>query len=207
MSVKTRHLPLAISMTAIWGGMSPTVDPPQPRNGPARFCSFTGGRGCTFSGGLIEPMSTAKIVNKRSAHLEGGAGLAQKSHVDEISNHRFKQQDKALVAATVRQLRVDFQEVNADSVGKARQDTKHDPLTLPTLIFPFPVGRIQPRPTNRKAPRAFLLPRSSAGVEKLFYRGSYALGGVGSVVTITPGEIHDGLPGHDNGWMYRMLLG
>jgi len=45
----------------------------------------------------------------------------------------------------------------------------------------------------------------SAGVEKLFYRGSYALGGVGSVVTITPGEIHDGLPGHDNGWMYRML--
>jgi AraC-like DNA-binding protein len=31
------------------------------------------------------------------------------------------------------------------------------------------------------------------------------LGGAGSVVTITPGEIHDGLPGHDNGWMYRML--
>lgn len=45
----------------------------------------------------------------------------------------------------------------------------------------------------------------SSGVEKLYYRGSYALGGVGSVVTITPGEIHDGLPGHDNGWMYRML--
>ena len=45
----------------------------------------------------------------------------------------------------------------------------------------------------------------SGGVEKLFYRGGYTLGGVGSVVTITPGEIHDGLPGHDNGWMYRML--
>lgn len=45
----------------------------------------------------------------------------------------------------------------------------------------------------------------SGGVEKLYYRGGYALGGVGSVVTITPGEIHDGLPGHDNGWTYRML--
>lgn len=45
----------------------------------------------------------------------------------------------------------------------------------------------------------------NGGVEKLYYRGGYALGGVGSVVTITPGEIHDGLPGRDNGWMYRML--
>lgn len=45
----------------------------------------------------------------------------------------------------------------------------------------------------------------NSGVERLFYRGSYYLGGAGSVVTITPGEIHDGLPGHDQGWMYRML--
>jgi AraC-like DNA-binding protein len=45
----------------------------------------------------------------------------------------------------------------------------------------------------------------SSGVEKLFYRGSHYLGSTGSVVTITPGEIHDGLPGHDQGWMYRML--
>lgn len=45
----------------------------------------------------------------------------------------------------------------------------------------------------------------SSGVERLFYRGSYYLGSTGSVVTITPGEIHDGLPGHDQGWMYRML--
>lgn len=45
----------------------------------------------------------------------------------------------------------------------------------------------------------------SSGVEKLFYRGSYYMGVAGSVVTITPGEIHDGLPGHDEGWMYRML--
>lgn len=45
----------------------------------------------------------------------------------------------------------------------------------------------------------------SSGVEKLFYRGRYYLGGAGSVVTLTPGEIHDGLPGHDEGWMYRML--
>lgn len=45
----------------------------------------------------------------------------------------------------------------------------------------------------------------SGGAEKLFYRGSYALGGAGSVVTISPGEIHDGLPGNDQGWTYRML--
>lgn len=45
----------------------------------------------------------------------------------------------------------------------------------------------------------------SGGVEKLFYRGSHYLGGAGSVVTISPGEIHDGLPGHGQGWMYRML--
>lgn len=45
----------------------------------------------------------------------------------------------------------------------------------------------------------------SRGVERLFYRGNYYMGVAGSVVTITPGEIHDGLPGHDQGWMYRML--
>ncbi|MEK8081255.1 AraC family transcriptional regulator [Pseudomonas sp. XK-1] len=45
----------------------------------------------------------------------------------------------------------------------------------------------------------------SSGVEKLFYRGGYYLGSAGSVVTISPGEIHDGLPGHDQGWAYRML--
>lgn len=45
----------------------------------------------------------------------------------------------------------------------------------------------------------------SSGVEKLFYRGSHHLGAAGSVVTISPGEIHDGLPGSDEGWMYRML--
>ncbi|MCO8161875.1 AraC family transcriptional regulator [Pseudomonas sp. 21LCFQ010] len=45
----------------------------------------------------------------------------------------------------------------------------------------------------------------SSGAEKLFYRGAYALGGPGSVVTLSPGEIHDGLPGHDSGWAYRML--
>lgn len=45
----------------------------------------------------------------------------------------------------------------------------------------------------------------SSGVEKLFYRGSHYVGSAGSVVTISPGEIHDGLPGHDQGWAYRML--
>lgn len=45
----------------------------------------------------------------------------------------------------------------------------------------------------------------SSGVERLFYRGTDYMGVAGSVVTITPGEIHDGLPGDDQGWMYRML--
>lgn len=45
----------------------------------------------------------------------------------------------------------------------------------------------------------------SRGVEKLFYRGNYYMGVAGSVVTLTAGEIHDGLPGDEQGWMYRML--
>lgn len=45
----------------------------------------------------------------------------------------------------------------------------------------------------------------SSGVERMYYRGRYSLGGAGSVVTISPGEIHDGLPAHEQGWMYRML--
>ncbi|MDP3815039.1 AraC family transcriptional regulator [Pseudomonas sp.] len=45
----------------------------------------------------------------------------------------------------------------------------------------------------------------TGGVEKLYYRGAHYLGCAGSVVTISPGEIHDGLPGSDAGWMYRML--
>ncbi|KJK20274.1 AraC family transcriptional regulator [Pseudomonas sp. 2(2015)] len=45
----------------------------------------------------------------------------------------------------------------------------------------------------------------SGGAERMYYRGSNHLAGAGSVVTISPGEIHDGLPGHEQGWMYRML--
>ncbi|EKL8567085.1 AraC family transcriptional regulator [Pseudomonas aeruginosa] len=45
----------------------------------------------------------------------------------------------------------------------------------------------------------------TGGVERMYYRGRYCLGGTGSVVTISPGEIHDGLPAHEQGWMYRML--
>ncbi|WPC05004.1 AraC family transcriptional regulator [Pseudomonas benzenivorans] len=45
----------------------------------------------------------------------------------------------------------------------------------------------------------------TGGVERLYYRGRYCLGGAGTVVTISPGEIHDGLPAHERGWMYRML--
>ncbi|MDB6142438.1 MAG: AraC family transcriptional regulator [Pseudomonas sp.] len=43
------------------------------------------------------------------------------------------------------------------------------------------------------------------GVEKLYYRGAHDLGTAGSVVTITPGEIHDGRSVTEQGWMYRML--
>jgi AraC-like DNA-binding protein len=45
----------------------------------------------------------------------------------------------------------------------------------------------------------------SAGMERMYYRGRHDLGGPGSVVTISPGEIHDGVPAHEQGWMYRML--
>jgi AraC-like DNA-binding protein len=43
------------------------------------------------------------------------------------------------------------------------------------------------------------------GVEKLYYRGAHDLGTAGTVVTITPGEIHDGCAVTEDGWMYRML--
>lgn len=43
------------------------------------------------------------------------------------------------------------------------------------------------------------------GVEKLFYRGGHHFGGSGTVVTLTPGEIHDGVPVDQAGWVYRML--
>ncbi|MGC5703603.1 AraC family transcriptional regulator [Pseudomonas sp. NFXW11] len=45
----------------------------------------------------------------------------------------------------------------------------------------------------------------SSGVEKLFYRGSHHLATQGSLVTISPGEIHDGVQACDQGWVYRML--
>ncbi|BAQ82864.1 AraC family transcriptional regulator [Pseudomonas sp. St29] len=45
----------------------------------------------------------------------------------------------------------------------------------------------------------------SGGVEKLFYRGSHHLATQGCVVTISPGEIHDGVQACDQGWVYRML--
>lgn len=43
------------------------------------------------------------------------------------------------------------------------------------------------------------------GVEKLYYRGAHHLGGSGTVVTLSPGEIHDGVPVDQAGWAYRML--
>ncbi len=43
------------------------------------------------------------------------------------------------------------------------------------------------------------------GVEKLWYRGAHHFGTAGTVVTLTPGEIHDGVPVDKAGWEYRML--
>ncbi|OLS63568.1 AraC family transcriptional regulator [Pseudomonas putida] len=43
------------------------------------------------------------------------------------------------------------------------------------------------------------------GVEKLYYRGAHHFGGAGTVVTLSPGEIHDGVPVDNAGWVYRML--
>lgn len=43
------------------------------------------------------------------------------------------------------------------------------------------------------------------GHEKLYYRGANHLGGAGTVVTLSPGEIHDGVPVDQTGWLYRML--
>lgn len=43
------------------------------------------------------------------------------------------------------------------------------------------------------------------GVEKLWYRGAHHFGTAGSVVTLSPGEIHDGVPVDGAGWEYRML--
>jgi AraC-like DNA-binding protein len=43
------------------------------------------------------------------------------------------------------------------------------------------------------------------GAEKLYYRGTHWYGSTGSVVSITPGEIHDGIPASQEGWTYRMM--
>jgi len=43
------------------------------------------------------------------------------------------------------------------------------------------------------------------GVEKLWYRGAHQFGTAGTVVTLSPGEIHDGVPVDGAGWEYRML--
>jgi len=43
------------------------------------------------------------------------------------------------------------------------------------------------------------------GAERLYYRGTHWYGLAGSVVSITPGEIHDGAPVTEKGWTYRMM--
>lgn len=43
------------------------------------------------------------------------------------------------------------------------------------------------------------------GIEKLYYRGAQHVGTAGTLVTLSPGEIHDGVPVDAIGWVYRML--
>ncbi len=43
------------------------------------------------------------------------------------------------------------------------------------------------------------------GAEKLYYRGTHWYGSAGTVVSISPGEIHDGAPASEEGWTYRMM--
>lgn len=66
-------------------------------------------------------------------------------------------------------------------------------------------ARFSQQSFGRHAHERYALGAICAGVEKLYYRGASYLGTAGTLVTISPGEIHDGLPGSDDGWMYRML--
>lgn len=45
----------------------------------------------------------------------------------------------------------------------------------------------------------------SGGAEKLFFRGGHWYGTPGSVVTITPTDIHDGVAADEQGWRYQMI--
>ncbi|MES2118499.1 MAG: AraC family transcriptional regulator [Pseudomonadota bacterium] len=58
---------------------------------------------------------------------------------------------------------------------------------------------------GRHAHERYAIGVISGGAEKLFYRGSYWYGTPGSVVAITPTEIHDGVAADEQGWRYQMI--
>lgn len=66
-------------------------------------------------------------------------------------------------------------------------------------------ARYSTRTFGRHSHERYAVGVISAGVEKLFYRGAQHQGTAGSIVTLTPGEMHDGVPGSPEGWRYRML--
>lgn len=66
-------------------------------------------------------------------------------------------------------------------------------------------ARYSQQPFGRHCHERYAIGVISHGAERLYYRGAHHLGGAASVVTLTPGEIHDGLPGSAEGWAYRML--
>ena len=66
-------------------------------------------------------------------------------------------------------------------------------------------ARYSARAFGRHSHERYAVGVIGAGVEKLFYRGTQHLGTAGSIVTLTPGEMHDGVPGSAEGWSYRML--
>jgi len=41
--------------------------------------------------------------------------------------------------------------------------------------------------------------------ERFYCRGSHHLAAAGQLISVNPGEIHDGEPAYDRGWSYRML--
>jgi len=58
---------------------------------------------------------------------------------------------------------------------------------------------------GRHAHERYAIGVISGGAEKLFYRGGHWYGTPGSVVAITPNEIHDGGAADEQGWRYQMI--
>ncbi|MDR0280831.1 MAG: AraC family transcriptional regulator [Paucimonas sp.] len=95
-------------------------------------------------------------------------------------------------------------------------DRSHDDATEPTRDFSrflrIPEGHcelLSARYSNQHFGRhshdRYAFGVITQGVEKLYYRGGHHFGTAGTVVTLSPGEIHDGIPVDKAGWVYRML--